>query len=170
MTDAVPTDPTRRPADVLAELGLIDDDGAAADPALERELARLCREAADAAGMAWGTVNLLDGSRQCQLGASGFEGGVSAQEDSVCAQLTGAVPDVYAFADLTRETGFLGNPWVDGRHGSVRGYASAPLVVDATVVGTLCVFDDEPRELSLQQCDRLAELADRAAGVLARAR
>jgi GAF domain-containing protein len=166
VSPALPTD-GRRPADVIADLAVLAGDGTVADALLDLQLAVLCADAALATGMRRGTVNLLDGTRQCQVGAHGFSGGVSPQDDSVCAQLTGAAADVYAFADLSAEAGFTGNPWVDGRLAAVRAYASAPLLVGGTLIGTLCVFDDVPRALSLEQCDRLAELAGRVSAVLA---
>ncbi|MGY1604696.1 GAF domain-containing protein [Geodermatophilus sp. SYSU D00815] len=143
-----------RQAALIDELGLLDD-VVADDP----QLRALVHEAAVATGMAQATINLLHGPSQCQIATHGFTGGDTPREDSLCAQVTGWEPDVYAFTDLTTETGFIGNPWVDGRLGHVRAYASAPLVVAGTIVGTLCVFDEEPRSLSLDQCDRLAALA-----------
>ena len=130
-----------------------------AAPATTPELGELVRAAAAATGMPRATVNLFDGDRQRQVGSHGFAGTDSALADSICAQVTGGAPEVYAFTDLAEEPGFTGNPWVDGRSARVRGYASAPLVVGGSTIGTLCVFDEEPRALSLQQCDRLAELA-----------
>jgi GAF domain-containing protein len=122
-------------------------------------LESLVRDAAAATGMDRATVNLFDGDRQRQLGTHGFAGGDSPLADSICAQVTGDAPDVYAFTDLAMEPGFIGNPWVDGRLARVRAYASAPLVVGDTTIGTLCVFDDAPKAVSLPQCDALAALA-----------
>ena len=144
---------------VLAELDVLDV------PAGD-DLQHLVDAAVAATGMAFGTVNLLDGSRQCQVATHGFEGADSPREESLCAEVTGWEPDVYAFADLSQEVGFTGNPWVDGRRARVRAYASAPLVVDGVTIGTLCVFDEAPRALSLTDCDRLGELAGELSGLL----
>ncbi|MGY1615362.1 GAF domain-containing protein [Geodermatophilus sp. SYSU D00691] len=145
--------PTRQAA-LIDQLGLLD-----AVVAEDPQLQALVHEAAVATGMAKGTINLLHRTTQCQIGTYGFEGSATPREDSLCAQVTGWEPDVYAFADLSTETGFIGNPWVDGRLARVRAYASAPLVVEGTTIGTLCVFDERPRNLTLDQCDRLAALA-----------
>jgi GAF domain-containing protein len=153
-----------RQTTIIAELRLLDTTPGEGDLAAEAEIAGIVAEAVAATGMACGTVNLLDGSRQCQVSTLGFTGADSPREESLCAEVTGWAPDVYAFADLTEEPGFTGNPWVDGRRARVRAYASAPLVVDGTTVGTLCVFDEQPRTLPLSACDRLGELA----GVLSR--
>jgi GAF domain-containing protein len=152
-----------RQAAVIAGLGLLDS------PA-DREIADAVLAAVAATGMAYGTVNLLDGSRQCQLATHGFAGADSPREESLCAEVTGGEPDVYAFTDLAREVGFTGNPWVDGRRARVRAYASAPLVVEGVTIGTLCVFDDQPRALTLAACDRLGELAADLSRALGRRR
>jgi GAF domain-containing protein len=130
-----------------------------AAPLTTPRLESLVRDAAAATGMGRATINLFVGDQQRQLGTHGFTGGDSPLEDSICAQVTGAAPDVYAFTDLAEEPGFIGNPWVDGRRARVRAYASAPLVVGDTTIGTLCVFDETPKAVSLPQCDRLAALA-----------
>jgi GAF domain-containing protein len=159
-----------RQAALLAQLHLLDTAVGDCDAALQAELAVVVREAVTVTGMARGTVNLFGADQQHQVATCGFTGSDSPLEESLCAQVTGWVPDVYAFTDLAAEPGFTGNPWVDGRRGRVRGYASAPLVVDGTTVGTLCVFDEEPHPLSLAQCDRLGELAGAVVALLGRRR
>jgi GAF domain-containing protein len=159
-----------RQAALLAQLHLLDTAVDARDSGLEAELAAVVREAVTATGMSRGSVNLFDDRELHQVAACGFTGSASPRRESLCAQVTGWEPDVYAFADLSAEPGFTGNPWVDGRRGRVRGYASAPLVVDGTTVGTLCVFDEEPHPLSLAQCDRLGELAGAVVALLGRRR
>jgi GAF domain-containing protein len=60
---------------------------------------------------------------------------------------------------------------VDGRLGSVRFYASAPLLTrDRYVIGTLCVFDIEPHELSEAQIAELQQLATRVVQTFERER
>ncbi|WP_091365207.1 GAF domain-containing protein [Geodermatophilus telluris] len=137
-----------------------------AAPAPTAQLGELVRAAAAATGMPRATVNLFDGDRQRQVGSHGFTDADTPLADSICAQVTGAAADVYAFTDLAEEPGFTGNPWVDGRSARVRGYASAPLVVGGSTIGTLCVFDEQPRALSLEQCDRLVELAGDVTGLV----
>ena len=143
----------------LVALGLVDETSGRPSTELEAELRPLVEQAVAATGMARGAVNLLDGTYLRSIAAHGFEGGRVLLESTVCGQVTGRAPNVYAFADLDEEPGFRGNPFVDGRLDRLRGYASAPLVVNGSVVGTLCVVDDQPRALSLPQCDQLAEMA-----------
>ncbi|MGY1709670.1 diguanylate cyclase domain-containing protein [Geodermatophilus sp. SYSU D00758] len=155
--------PRSRTDDVLADLDLL---GAPADP----ELAALVRVAAALTGTAHATVNLLDPRTQHSLSPDGVFDGRVPRGDSLCAVITGWAPRVYAFADLTAEPGFAGNPFVDGRRGRVRAYASAPLVVGGTTVGTLCVHDERPHEFTLAECDRLADLAVLTVRLLTRRR
>ena len=61
--------------------------------------------------------------------------------------------------DARREPAYADNPWVDGRLGSVRCYASVPLInPDGFTLGTLCVFDVVERSLTDEQLARLQDL------------
>ena len=54
-----------------------------------------------------------------------------------------------------------------GEIGSVRFYATHQLVTpEGVVIGTLCVFDEEPRALDDDQARALASLADRVVDLL----
>jgi GAF domain-containing protein len=73
--------------------------------------------------------------------------------------------------DARTDPRFANSPWVDGRLGDVRFYASAPLVTRKhLVIGTLCVFDVEPHELSGAQVAELERLADRVVETFERER
>lgn len=68
--------------------------------------------------------------------------------------------------DAILDTRFRDNPLVTGAP-NIRFYAGAPLVLsDGHCVGTLCVIDREPRELTVQQRDVLTHLARAAAKAL----
>ncbi len=97
------------------------------DAPADDELTAVVRAAALVAGVPHATLNLVDEDRQCQLTTVGFEGADSARADSMCALhfeegLLVHVPDA------SRDPRFARNPWVDGRLGHVRTYASSPLV------------------------------------------
>ena len=73
--------------------------------------------------------------------------------------------------DSALEPAFAGNPWVDGRLGSVRLYATAPMrLLDGRVLGTLCVFAEEPGSLSPDQLDALEDLAAQAVALFEQGR
>ncbi|NHC14521.1 GAF domain-containing protein [Motilibacter sp. E257] len=138
--------------EVLHAYGILDR------PA-DAELDAVLRVAASVAGVPTATLNLIDESRQCQLTTVGFAGTNSARSDSMCAVrfLEGRpvhVPDASLHPD------YAANPWVTGRLAAVRLYASFPLISpDGHALGTLCVFDSDPGELTLGQLDRLQDLA-----------
>jgi GAF domain-containing protein len=147
----------------LIELGLIDEISGRARTELDTDLHPLVQRAVAVTGMRHGAVNLLDGTHLHSVAAHGFPGGRVTRDGTICAEVTGRAPDVYAFSDLRTEPGFIDNPYVDGRLTRIRAYASAPIVVADSVVGVLCVADEQSRTLTLQQCDELAQLATDAA-------
>lgn len=61
--------------------------------------------------------------------------------------------------DATQDARFVANPFVTAPDG-VRFYAGMPLVTEeGAAIGTVCVVDDRPRELTAAQRDALAALA-----------
>lgn len=69
--------------------------------------------------------------------------------------------------DASVDERFLANPFVTGELARVKFYASAPMVSpDGTVIGRLCVFDDQPHELTGQRARVLHVLAERVVDVL----
>jgi signal transduction histidine kinase len=129
------------------------------DQPADDELEAVVRVAAAVAGVPTATLNLIDENRQCQLTTTGFDGGDSARSDSMCAVhfLHG---DFVWVRDARADPRFAANPWVTGLLADVRFYASAPLVTpQGHALGSLCVFDAEPRDLTPAQIDRLEDLA-----------
>ena len=111
-------------------------------------------------------INMITATEQHQVAAAGFDRSICAREDSMCAAVLGE-PLPVVVADASADPRFADNPFVTGSLGQVRFYASAPLVTPAGVtVGRLCVFDDEPRVLSVRQHGALLALADRVLDVL----
>lgn len=140
------------------------------DTPTDPELDAVVRLAAAVTGVTTATVNLIDTSRQCQLGATGFAGTTSPRSESMCARNLGH-PDVVVVPDARRDPRYADTAWVDGRTGQVRFYASAPLLTpDGTALGSLCVFDTQVRDLTPDQVDRLADLASLVMALLERHR
>lgn len=124
------------------------------------ELEAVVRVAAVVAGVPFATLNLIDENRQCQLTTTGFEGGDSTREASMCAVHFEKGDFVYR-PDARLDPTYVNNPWVTGELGAVRLYGSAPLITpQGYALGSLCVFDTEPGVLSGDQVDRLKDLAE----------
>jgi signal transduction histidine kinase len=122
------------------------------------ELEAVVRVAAMVAGVPAATLNLIDEHRQCQLTTAGFTGGDSPRADSMCAVRLLAAEFVHV-RDASADPAYRDNPWVTGVRGDMRFYASAPLVTqDGHALGTLCVFDSVPGELTGEQTARLKDL------------
>lgn len=129
------------------------------DAPADDELAAVVRVAAMVAGVPTATLNLIDEKRQCQLTTTGFDGGISARSDSMCAIRFESGKVAYT-RDASQDPTYQANPWVTGLLADVRFYASAPLITPkGHALGTLCVFDSQPRELSDGQIERLKDLA-----------
>ncbi len=146
------TDRDRRRVRELREYHLLDTPPAA-------ELEAVVRVAASVAGVPTATLNLLDDTRQYQLTTVGFPGRQCDRTDSMCAvRLDEGV--FVQVRDARVDPAYRHNPWVTGELGRIVFYASAPLISPAgNVMGTLCVFDGEPRELSTDRAARLTDLA-----------
>jgi signal transduction histidine kinase len=123
------------------------------------ELEAVVRVAATVAGVPHATLNLIDENRQCQLTTVGFEGADSARSDSMCAIRFETGRFTY-LTDASLDPVYRDNPWVTGVLAGVRFYASFPLVTpEGHALGSLCVFDLEPGELSGEQIACLQDLA-----------
>ena len=115
--------------------------------------------AAQIAGVPMATLNLIDCDRQCQAATTGFAGRTTSRGDAMC-DVTLQLGTVVVVADASDDPRFVDSPWVDGRLGGVRFYASAPLTTRrGHVIGTLCVFDVEPHHLTAGQVAELVALA-----------
>lgn len=149
-----------QPDDSLDEYGLV---GAPEDP----DLQAIARVAAQVCGVPNATVNLLDATHQHNVATHGFERGVSPREESMCST-TVLLDEPVHLRDAREDARFAGSPYVTGRLGSIRFYAASQLRTPAgSTIGTLCVFDDEPRELDAAQRQALEDLAKQATQVLA---
>jgi signal transduction histidine kinase len=125
------------------------------------DLVELVEVAALVAGVPMATVNVITAAEQWQVAATGFEAAMCQREDSMCTLvLEGGTPVVVP--DASRDERLRDNPFVTGKLGHVRFYASFPLRTPTDVViGTLCVYDTVPGSLSPAQERALASLADR---------
>jgi signal transduction histidine kinase len=131
-----------------------------------KDLLALVEIAARVAAVPMATINLITDTEQHQIAAHGFDAGVCAREDSMC-NLVLHVGHPVIVADASRDPRFCDNPFVTGAIGHVRFYATHQLVTpQGVVIGTLCVFDLEPRVLDDDQARALSALADRIVDLL----
>lgn len=131
-----------------------------------QDLLALVEIAAQVAGVPMATINLITGTEQVQVAAAGFDASVCAREDSMC-NVVLHVGHPVIVPDASRDERFRDNPFVTGVIGRVRFYATHQLVTPAgVVIGTLCVFDEQPRTLTEEQEHALAALADRVVDLL----
>jgi len=141
--------------DAVASYGIV---GTAPEP----DLVLIAQMAADLCGVPQAVVNIIGSDRQYQVATHGISAGVCAREDSMCA-VTITEPAAVVVADASADPRFRSNPFVTGEIDSVRFYASTHLRTPAgRVIGTLCVFDSEPRTIDDAQrtsLDRLARMA-----------
>ncbi len=153
-------------AERVAELYDYVDPFAAHSPEIED----LVCEAAQVAGVAMATLNLLDAEQQCQVAPIGFAGCTTPRRDAMC-NVTLELRTFVHVRDASKDVRFVDSPWVDGRLGDVRFYASAPVITPrGHIIGTLCVFDIEPHQLTDTQIRELEQLARRVIETLTRER
>ena len=137
----------------LHALGVLDQPAAPDLDAAARLAAYVC-------GVPTSAINLIDSDRQWQAAACGAERGQGARQASLCASVvTGA--DVVYTPDASQDPRFASSPLVVGRLGSVRLYASAPLLTrDGLAIGTVSAFDTVAGALSDLQLALLSDVAD----------
>ena len=106
-------------------------------------------------------ISLVDADRQWFKSHVGLEVCTTSRETSFCAHAL-ASPDLLVVPDTRLDPRFATNPMVTGEP-MVRFYAGAPLVnEDGHTLGTLCVLDTVPRELTDRQSEQLRALARQA--------
>jgi diguanylate cyclase (GGDEF)-like protein len=103
-------------------------------------------------------ISLVDEARQWFKARVGLPVAETPREHSFCAHALDRTRPLVV-TDARADPRFAGNPLVLGEPG-IRFYAGAPLrTTDGHVLGTLCVIDRRPRELSADQARLLEDLA-----------
>jgi len=130
------------------------------------DLDGLVQVAAALCGVSTAVVNIIDDRQQHQIAAVGFEPAVCSREDSMCA-VTLDDPKLRVIHDARADARWADNPFVTGEIGNVRFYASSPLVTpEGVTIGTLCVFDEDVHDLTVEQRLALDTLADQVVDAL----
>ncbi len=136
------------------------------DGAPRDEVLAIAELAAQITGMPMAAVNIMTADQQHTIATVGFDSDVCRRDDSMCAAVLSEKSPVVV-PDASLDPRFRDNPFVTGQLGTVRFYASHRLVDrDGVVIGTLCVFDDEPRMLEEREARALGVLAERIVDVL----
>jgi PAS domain S-box-containing protein len=137
----------------LRELDLLDTGP-------EERFDRITRTASTLLGTPIALVNLVDDHRQWAKSAVGLAQGAHAPRDvSFCAHVVGDSAPV-SVPELRHDDRFHDNPMVTDEPLRLRSYFGVPVAgPSGHVLGSLCVADREPRELTPAQLAVLADLA-----------
>ncbi|MHA4836517.1 GAF domain-containing sensor histidine kinase [Sphingopyxis sp. MSC1_008] len=144
------------PGDEAARLAAIERyklSGIGREPGFDR-IARLTASLFD---VPISLVSIVGSEMQCFRGACGLEVWGTPRDVAFCAF---AILDseVTVVPDTLDDSRFVKNPLVAGPP-HVRFYAGAPLRLDGHAVGTLCIGDTRPRQLTTADRKHLADLA-----------
>jgi PAS domain S-box-containing protein len=133
------------------------------DTAPERSYDQLTELAASICGTPIAVVSLIDSDRQWFKSKVGLNVSETSRDIAFCAHaiLEG---DLLVVPDATTDQRFAQNPLVTSEP-HIRFYAGAPLITpEGHALGTLCVLDYVPRQLSEQQREALRVLSSQAVG------
>jgi diguanylate cyclase (GGDEF)-like protein len=130
------------------------------DTTCEAAFDNIAEMAAQLTGCPMSMVSLIDGERQWFKAKIGIDNTQTPREHAFCAHAIANPSEPLIVKNALHDHRFADNPLVLGAP-AIRFYAGMPLVnPQGAALGTLCVIDREPRELSPTQSQTLRRLAD----------
>ena len=137
--------------EALKRYGILDSPDEQAYDDITRIAAQVCQTSIAA-------INFVDAGRQWFKSAVGTRLKQTRLDRSICAHAI-LESDLVVVPDTTKDSRFADNPFVTGKP-NLRFYAGAQLVSsDGHPLGTLCVLDYQPRDLSDEQKHALKALS-----------
>lgn len=125
----------------------------------EERFDRITRLATQLFGVPIALISLVEEDRQWFKASEGLSCRETPREDSICAHAILNPSATMVVPDAQLDPRFAGNRLVTGEP-HIRFYAGHPLVTaDGFPLGTLCIIDREPRDLSPEQQSTLRDLA-----------
>ena len=143
----------------LRDLGVLDTPN-------EPEFDDLIETASLIAGMPIALMTLVDEDRQWFKARKGLDAHETPRDVAFCNTAIETPDQPLIVKDARADPRFADNPLVTGDPG-ISFYAGLPIVTSAGhALGTICVIDDKPGELTQEQIDALAGLSRQAAAIL----
>ncbi len=132
------------------------------DTTPEQELDELTEIASLVFNVPISLITFIDNDRQWFKSKTGIDANQTSREDSFCRHTLNNPKEVLVVKDSLKDLRFRDNPLVT-EDPNIRFYAGAPLETPTgSVLGTLCVIDNQPREITENEQRVLQILARKA--------
>lgn len=126
----------------------------------------IVRVASNVCGTPIALISLVDEDRQWFKAKVGLQANETPRDQAFCAHAILQPDQPFVVPDATQDPRFAQNPLVTGSP-DIRMYAGAPIVSHSGhALGTVCVIDQTPRELTAEQIDSLQALSRQVSHLL----